>query len=545
MIKRIFYISAIIILSGQIFYGQQEEAPKDAKKQEMPKLEIPEITIVGKKVITLPFAKKGELYDVDIYKAPEPDSSLIEDRVSTALPSGSFPAYEERRRPFRLAVDGSVGSFAIAMFQTYFDYNALKWGFNGSGNYGRTSGHVKNADAAMTKIDINTYSLINTDNEILKSLRLSGGLMYSHDRYGLFGIVDEKVERSRNQTAFNVMLGSIRKEGISADVGLTANILSIKDNSPANEIDMSAFTPSLNASFGADVANIRWTSDLLYKSSSLDSKQDQSPSLINLNARTQWYYDKWLILLGGVFADASSADEQTSALIRPTALIRWNINRGSELSFWYQPDMKLTGYHEYINNIPYLERDIKILPENSPLHLGSSYSYTSEKYSYEGRVSFSKILNKSVVIADSEKIFLNYITALQTIFQLNGSIKITQNLFAKATAVVQPTYEEGGSDQIPMIPLVKGKLTGEYSFDIPFTLSSTFEYWSGQNIGLKSEYGKLDDVVLLGIGASSRVLPRTLLSFEISNLLNTKYYWWKDYRAPGIQFMLNAQVNVW
>src|SRR5207249_363497 len=61
----------------------------------MPRLEIPEITIVGKKAITLPFARKGEIFDVNIYDAPPPDSSLLEDRPSIALPIGALPRYDE------------------------------------------------------------------------------------------------------------------------------------------------------------------------------------------------------------------------------------------------------------------------------------------------------------------------------------------------------------------------------------------------------------------------------------------------------------------
>ena len=38
---------------------------------------FPEITIVGKKAITLPFARKGEIYDVNIYQAPPPDTLLL------------------------------------------------------------------------------------------------------------------------------------------------------------------------------------------------------------------------------------------------------------------------------------------------------------------------------------------------------------------------------------------------------------------------------------------------------------------------------------
>ena len=68
--------------------GAQSQS-NDTLRQSMPKLEIPEITIIGKKAITLPFARKGEIFDVDIYKAPPPDSSLV--GRNPLLPLGLLP----------------------------------------------------------------------------------------------------------------------------------------------------------------------------------------------------------------------------------------------------------------------------------------------------------------------------------------------------------------------------------------------------------------------------------------------------------------------
>ena len=286
MIKRIFHILIVFFILVTILHGQQDDSIK-TKKQEMPKLEIPEITIIGKKAISLPFARKGEIYDIEIYKASGPDKSLLGERFSTALPSGSFPMYEERRRPLRVAIDGHLGSFSAAMFQTFFDYNVLKWGLSGIAKYDRTSGHVQNADASDMMIDINSYSLITTDNDILKTMRLSGGLVFSQKNYGLFGIINEDTERSLNQTGINLVLGSIKREGISADIGLKSNILTMSDKVGDNSFNIFAFTPTLNASLGADFSNIRLTSDLFYKSVSTNNHKDQLLSLINLKHRME------------------------------------------------------------------------------------------------------------------------------------------------------------------------------------------------------------------------------------------------------------------
>ncbi|HLF15078.1 MAG TPA: hypothetical protein VI932_09350, partial [Bacteroidota bacterium] len=83
--------AALLLLAGPRAGAQ---VPDSVVRKDLPRLEIPEITIVGKKAITLPFARKGELYDVPLYEAPPPDSGLLTDRPPVDLPPGSLPRYE-------------------------------------------------------------------------------------------------------------------------------------------------------------------------------------------------------------------------------------------------------------------------------------------------------------------------------------------------------------------------------------------------------------------------------------------------------------------
>ena len=106
---RIFVVLGCLLLvcgAGLLAQGEADTtrtqgAPPSAsgqkvqtQRRDMPRLEIPEITIVGKKAITLPFARKGELFDVPIYDAPPPDSSLLLERPPVMMP----PARHRGRR---------------------------------------------------------------------------------------------------------------------------------------------------------------------------------------------------------------------------------------------------------------------------------------------------------------------------------------------------------------------------------------------------------------------------------------------------------------
>ena len=66
--KRSWYVFIVFLMMCGSALSQEQ--PQEKKPEEPPSLEIPEITIIGKKAITLPFARKGELYDVNIYEAP-------------------------------------------------------------------------------------------------------------------------------------------------------------------------------------------------------------------------------------------------------------------------------------------------------------------------------------------------------------------------------------------------------------------------------------------------------------------------------------------
>lgn len=536
----------ILLLSGRfLLFGQTQDTTKAQTEKAMPKLEIPEITIVGKKAITLPFARKGEVYDINIYKAPEPDTSLIGERYTLALPVGSFPRYEERREPIRAALDGSFGSYSTSKLNAYFDYNALKWGITGRGGYKTTDGHITNAYYSAFNLEGVAYSLLSTDNDILKTLRLNVGTNYAHNKYGLFGISEYEIERARNNFALDVQLGTSRRESFTADIGLTTSLVSLTDKADGNEKDASAFSPKLNVSLGGEIEKIRLNSELLFTSNSLDYSS-QSPSLLSFALQGGWRIGSdWLLYFGGLYASGSDTSGSAKSILSPMGILKWNIDRGSELSFWFQPEMKLAGYAEFFNRIPYLVQEINLRPERTPIGLGSAYRYTSELYSLELRGVFSKVLDKSVIIADSGLIHINYVNAYSSSVQFQGTLKPIERTSLSVFAEINPAYEIGKSNQLPMMPLVRAKVRGEYSFKFPVKVWTDLEYFSRQNADLEGKKPTLKDAMLFGVGASATYIPRTVLSLEILNILNTKYYWWERYKAPGIQFLLSAQVNAW
>jgi hypothetical protein len=540
--KILYFSVTVLLVMLSVVHGQEQIVRKDTTA--MPKLEIPEITIIGKKAITLPFARKGEIYDVNIYEAPPPDTSLIQERPPILLPVGSLPRYEEPLVPWHLSAEGSLGSFASGHLRTFVDYKGRKWGIYGSSGFQTTVGHAPHSSGNSYQMEINSQSLVSTDNEILKSFRVTGGLQLLHDRYGMFGIKNISVDRSRTNVVLDIKLSSIERQESALDFGLGANIWSLSDQQPALDASVSAVSPELNASYSANFGAVNLLTQILYTSTSLNYDHPaQTPSLFGISSAANWLLmNKWFLQVGGEYQNGSGSDAGHHSLLVPFAELKWELDRDRTMSVWFRPAFRLSSYGDYIKNNPYLVREIQIRPERTWFNFGGTFWFNSDLFSLEISSAFTKSSNKGIILADSGKLFFGFIDANQFTVRADGSMKPSTKTRLNFTGVIQPSFENGNSAQLPMIPLIQLAARGELTLDFPLTIWSSVEFWSKQNIDLTGSK-KLDDRILLNIGATSNVIPRTALSLEIANLIDNAYEWWSGYRAPGRTIKLEAKVN--
>ncbi|MBI3194739.1 MAG: TonB-dependent receptor, partial [Ignavibacteriae bacterium] len=289
----------------------------------------------------------------------------------------------------------------------------------------------------------------------------------------------------------------------------------------------------------------RWTNDLSFSSISLDySMPTQSVTQFNVASSVRWNISSsWMTTLGVIFADGSDILGTSRSLFIPTANLEWNINQQRQLRLWWKPEISLSSFDEHIRINPYLVREMNVQPERSPINIGATFSTSHDAYSIEASLSFTQTSNKAITLADSGRIWLDFVEATQTKFELSGQLKPSEDFRLHASGIVQPTFESGSSEQLPMIPLVKFQAKGEYDLKQQFTLWASLDYQSIRNAD-SAATRQLDGALLLGIGASTTFVPRTTLSLSVNNLLDTKYDWWYWYPAQGIQFSLEAKVNL-
>jgi hypothetical protein len=543
--KRInIFIVAVICFIVDL-HGQNQPAQPDTTS--MPRLEIPEITIVGKKAITLPFARKGEIYDVNIYEAPAPDSSILEKRSGLTPPIGELPRYEEPLVPWHISAEGGLGSFSNGNLRAYVDYLGRHWGVYGNGGFRSTGGHTTNSSGSEVDGEVTAHSLVETDNDVLRSFRVSGGMKFEYDSYGMFGIQDTvaKPDRSKNVFSLNAQMGSLDRETNAIDFGISTDIISITDTHSGHDSDITAASPDIHGSFATVIDDVRITTLVGYQSSSLNYHQSiESPSLFKFSAGAQWQlFPKWYLHVGAGYFSGGGSDGVNRSLFLPFASVKWTLDNDRVVSFWYKPEMRLASYRSLFQQNPYLAREAAIRPERVPLNVGSTFWYNSNLISAELEASIANSSNKYVMLADSGIIRLHYIESNVFTIRANGTIKPSDDLKLTLAGLIQPSFEEGQSTQLPMIPVMELGGRAEYAFGFPCTVWSSLEYWADQNVDIKGTK-TIDGRLLLGLGASTDAIPRTVLSLEIANVLDTKYEWWSGYEAPGISIMFNAKVNI-
>ncbi|MBA4311571.1 MAG: hypothetical protein C0417_02965 [Chlorobiaceae bacterium] len=545
--QHVRFINTLIIFAVLFFASRGAAQDQSSRKDtvSMPRLEIPEITIVGKKAITLPFARKGEIYDTEIFEAPLPDTSLIEERTGPAFPLGTLPRYEESFVPFHLSAQGSFGSFATAHARIFADYKKQNWGLYGNGELKISNGHVDGADEKSVDLNFKAHALVKTDNAILGSFRTLGGLKFYHDSYGLYGIKSSSVDRSRTAVNFSAGLQSIERESGSLDLNLSALIWSVKDIYPSTDSSSSTVSPEFDAIYWISLGKFNLNTELHYQSSSLNYNYPvQTPSLLNILIGAQWNLTPvWKLDVGGSFNQGNNSNGGSNTLVRPYVSLQWQMDRDRQWSVWFIPEMNIDSYNDLMNSNPYLMRQIVINPEERSVNLGSRFWYNSELYTVEVKGTALVSSNKPVQVSKLEIVDLTYVNTEQFIFDLNGIVYPSEKIQIHVSGILQPSYERGKAIQLPMIPLVKMGAKGEIALNYPVTLWSGVEFWSKQNATLNGET-KLKERLLLSAGASTTVIPRTFLSLEISNIFNRKYEWWSGYTAPGISFLLDAKFNI-
>lgn len=535
---------AQLLLSAVVLTGlARGQAPDTTLRRDLPRLEIPEITIVGKKAITLPFARKGEIFEVPVYEAPPPDSGLLADRPPLLLPEGTLPRYQQREMPWRISAEGTAGSYGTFGARGFIDYHTQDWNLSTTAGFRRTGGHVTNADGSEFDAGGKYTSLVSTDNDILKNFRFSGNFDYRHDRFGLFGLLPAGTERARDIFGISAAASSIRRSGLVLDLSLGTDIFSVTDSWSGVDSGVTVTSPELKVAVTGDVADYRIISEFRYISSSLDYQREiSSPSLFSLLGAVQWRLTGNLFLkAGGEFSNGSGSAGESRSHAGPMAELEWEIDAGRKIDLHFRSGMEMSPYSELAREIPYVSREITILPEEKDADVGGSLWYNSGMLTLELSGSYIISNDRRIIVSDGGRIGPVYSRVWRVPVRLDGSVLPRQDIRVKFNAVLEPSREKGGNVQLPMVPIAR--FGAEIEYDLPggWTVSGGSRWWSRRNVD-RAGAGSLGAVFLLDASVSTTVIPRMVLTAGVRNLGGTEYSWWQSYRARGLDIFLIAKA---
>lgn len=520
-------------------------AAPDTVRRELPRLEIPEITIVGKKAITLPFARKGEIFDVPVYEAPPPDSGLLTERPPIDLPPGSLPRYEQRENPWRASAEASAGSHGAIGVLGYVDYHTQRWNLSTTGGYRRTDGHVANSEGSAYRLGGRYTALVTTDNDVLRNFRLNGDIDFAHDAYGMPALAAAGVERDRDRYAFGAGFSSVRREGLVMDFSVAAGILSVDDARPGADSGVTVTSPTIDASVTGDAGPIRVITGFRYLTSSLDyQRAATSPSLATFTGAIQWRAGSALFLKAGAeYAAGTGTDDVSRKRISPVAELEWRIDEGRKVNLWFRPGMTLASYSALAAEIPYIDREIALIPATRTVDLGGSVWYNSGMLTLQVSGEYARADNRMVVVADSGRLRTAFTGTWESRVALEGTLRPEPGVRVRFNGAFNPARERGGSGQLPMTPLLDAGAQAELDLTEWWTVSAAVRGWGERNtvIGGAESIG---GAVVLDAGASTTLVPHLLLSGGARNLLDKKHQWWSGYPALGLELYVTAKARL-
>src|SRR5207245_10964105 len=107
---------------------------------------------------------------------------------------------------------------------------------------------------------------------------------------------------------------------------------------------------------------------------------------------------------------------------------------------------------------------------------GLSFYHARENLSFELRGSYAQTTDKSLVLADSGRIYLEYAEAAQAALDLEGSYQPIQSLRILCVGSLKSAHEKGSSTQLPMVPAFQLRSRVEIDLQIPLSLWSSIEF---------------------------------------------------------------------
>jgi outer membrane receptor protein involved in Fe transport len=536
-IKHISFILALSLLGVAPIRAQQGDG--------LPKLDVETITVVGKRVLTLPKARKGEVLDTSIYRLPATDTLLFGERVSNLSgTAGPLPGYRELASPLRLNYEASLGSYLSPRALVRGEYLQKSYDFAGVIDYMGTQGHIDSAKASSFLLGAHGSVAVGGDDPAIPKSRVSGDLEYLGDSYFLYGNRATPFDRSRTGTRLVAGFRSQQDGPVDYTFNVDLGNTSIDDRLRDSTRNASALAAGVNFELGAGGDSLRGRFGLDYSTTSL--RYDSStftPAYIALRLGGDWVPAPGLFVTAGIFyANGQHSDSGSTMLLLPRASIRYQLDPQISLFAWYAPELRPPSYRSFIMRAPYVDRQITLRPEKVPVNLSAGMRLATEPMTIEARALFRSADNTPVVAASATPGSLRYAYVNSRTVGAEGTIELTvvPDITVQGDALFESAIIRESSEQLPMTPQIDLRGRIDYRLNQKLGLFATLGFQSAQRTvladsALPEKLREIGSRALIGGGASYGITDNLGIFAEFSNLLNYNYEVWQNYLAPGFE----------
>lgn len=286
---------------------------------------------------------------------------------------------------------------------------------------------------------------------------------------------------------------------------------------------------------------MNFLSRLTYETSVLNnSTQKESPALLQLSFMSRTFLRNDIYITFGLkYINGTNSDGGYQKFLYPVAIFKSDVTSNLRFSLWFEPDVINQSYISQMLENPFLNKELILRYAFKPLNLGIGVDYSSQYFSFETKLSYSKVNDAFYPKVQDGMIYLNYSDIDEFKIEISGIVAIIKQLKLYANALYNRSEMEKLKHQLFMKPefMIQNKL--EYIPDFPVKFYLNMDYFSKRYI----DNGSLPGYILFSIGASSNFFKKTLISIDVVNLLNAKYDYYLGYSAPGVTFRTKFQYN--
>lgn len=519
---------------------------------ELPTLEIDEVVVTRDRTISLPPAKKGEVYDSTIYRLPTGDTVIFGERVSNlARSGGALPTYREFASPLTIDLEASLGSYLSPRALLRGEYQQRSFDVAGMLDYRGTEGHLDSARAGSILLQATGGLLIGADEITPARFRATADVSYLGDSYFLYGNRSGAADRSRSTARFITSLESQEDQEFGVSVKLDVGSTSISDRLRDTTREASALTPAFagRVSYGSD--SLRISGGLQYMTTSLDyGTTTQTPAYLHLRGDVEWRPAERLYLsLGGFYANGGFSDSGSATVVSGRVGARYIISPLLSAFVWFTPELRPAAYRDMVMRAPYVARTLTLRPESVPIRLGGGIRVSEESFSLEARMVIEQAENTPVVVADTTGgLRYDYVTSRTIGGEASIQMKLIEQLQLDADLFIGEAVNRADDALLPMHPSVDLRGRAEYAITEQFSGIAILQFQTEQRTiiaptDLPSNQQTIAARFLLGAGINYRVNDNFQAFAEVTNLLGTQYDLWHGYEGPGIELRAGVRVK--